>query len=154
MEIAKDIRQELNLDIEPEIIELIIRKSHTTNKEKGDLFEKNRREYWNNRSDVLDVFRDTHGKADLSVVKDNGQIYLIEIKRNGILHSKDVKELEELIKETPDNVEVRVEYLEDLGKSNGHSNTTWTRLKSVESIQRHKDKINEKRREQYKEENK
>lgn len=124
-----------------------------SNKELGELFEKNRREYWSNRSDVLDVHRDTHGKSDLAVFKDNGQIYLIEIKRNGILGSKDVKELTELIKETPDNVEVRVEYLEDLGKSNGHSNTTWTRLKSVESIQRHKDKVNKKRREQYAEEN-
>lgn len=120
-----------------------------SNKELGELFEKNRREYWNNRSDVLDVHRDTHGKSDLAVFKDNGQIYLIEIKRNGILGSKDVAELKELIQETPDNVEVRVEYLEDLGKSNGHTNTTWTRLKSVESIQRHKDKINKKRREQY-----
>jgi hypothetical protein len=124
-----------------------------SNKELGELFEKNRREYWSNRSDVLDVHRDTHGKSDLAVFKDNGQIYLIEIKRNGILGSKDIKELKELIKETPDNVEVRVEYLEDLGKSNGHSNTTWTRLKSVESIQRHKDKVNKKRREQYAEKN-
>jgi len=124
-----------------------------SNKELGELFEKNRREYWSNRSDVLDVHRDTHGKSDLAVFKDNGQIYLIEIKRNGILGSKDIKELKELIQETPDNVEVRVEYLEDLGKRNGHSNTTWTRLKSVESLQRHKDKINKKRREQYAEEN-
>jgi len=120
-----------------------------SNKELGELFEKNRREYWSNRSDVLDVHRDTHGKSDLAVFKDNGQIYLIEIKRNGILGSKDVDELKELIQETPDNVEVRVEYLEDLGKSNGHSNTTYTRLKSVESIQKHKDKVNRKRREQY-----
>jgi len=124
-----------------------------SNKELGELFEKNRREYWSNRSDVIDVHRDTHGKSDLAVFKDNGQIYLIEIKRNGIIGSKDIKELKELIQETPDNVEVRVEYLEDLGKSNGHSNTTWTRLKSVESLQRHKDKVNKKRREQYAEEN-
>ena len=124
-----------------------------SNKELGELFEKNRREYWSSRSDVLDVHRDTHGKSDLAVFKDNGQIYLIEIKRNGILGSKDIKELKELIQETPENVEVRVEYLEDLGKSNGHSNTTWTRLKSVESIQRHKDKVNKKRREQYAENN-
>ena len=124
-----------------------------TNKELGELFEKNRREYWNNRSDVLDVHRDTHGKSDLAVFKNNGQIYLIEIKRNGILASKDVKELKELIKQTPENVTVMVEFLEDLGKSNGNSNTTRTRLKSVESIQRHKDKVNRKRRKQYKEEN-
>jgi len=124
-----------------------------SNKELGELFEKNRREYWSNRSDVLDVHRDTHGKSDLAVFKNNGQIYMIEIKRNGILGSKDVKELKELIRETPDNVEVRVEYLEDLGKSNGHTNTTYTRLKSVESIQKHKDKVNRKRREQYAEEN-
>lgn len=124
-----------------------------TNKELGELFEKNRREYWSNRSDVLDVHRDTHGKSDLAVFKDNGQIYMIEIKRNGILGSKDVEELKTLIRETPDNVEVRVEYLEDLGKSNGHTNTTYTRLQSIDSIQRHKDKINRKRREQYKEEN-
>jgi len=127
--------------------------SDKTNKELGDLFEKNRREYWSNRSDVLEVHRDTHGKSDLAVFKDNRQIYLIEQKRNGILGSKDIEELRELIKETPENVEVRVEYLEDLGKSNGHSNTTWTRLKSVESIQRHKDKVNKKRREQYAERN-
>jgi len=120
-----------------------------SNKELGELFEKNRREYWSNRSDVLDVHRDTHGKSDLAVFKDNGQIYMIEIKRNGIIGSKDIKELKQLIKETPDNVEVRIEYLEDLGKSNGHSNTTWTRLKSVESLQRHKDKVNRKRREKY-----
>jgi len=151
MEIAKQISQDIN--VEPEVVEAIIRKSHNTNKEKGELFEKNRREYWNNRSDVLDVFRDTHGKADLSVIKDNGQIYLIEMKRNGILHSKDVEELKELIKETPDNVEVRIEYLEDLGKSNGHSNTTYTRLTSISAIQRHKDKINSKKRKQYAEEN-
>jgi len=122
-----------------------------SNKELGELFEKNRREYWSNRSDVLDVHRDTHGKSDLAVFKDNGQIYLIEIKRNGILGSKDINELRELIKQTADNVEVRVEYLEDLGKSNGHTNTTYTRLQSVESLQRHKDKINRKRREHYKE---
>lgn len=124
-----------------------------SNKELGELFEKNRREYWNKRSDVLDVHRDTHGKSDLAVFKDNGQIYMIEIKRNGILGSKDVRELKELIRKTPDNVEVRVEYLEDLGKSNGHTNTTYTRLKSVESIKKHKDKVNRKRREQYAEEN-
>jgi len=127
--------------------------SDKSNKELGDLFEKNRREYWSNRSDVLEVHRDTHGKSDLAVFKDNGQIYLIEQKRNGILGSKDIEELRELIKETPENVEVRVEYLEDLGKSNGRTNTTWTRLKSVESLKRHKDKINKKRREQYAEEN-
>jgi len=131
----------------------VIKPMGKSNKELGELFEKNRREYWSNRSDVLDVHRDTHGKSDLAVFKDNGQIYLIEIKRNGILGSKDVAELKELIQETADNVEVRVEYLEDLGKSNGHSNTTWTRLKSVESIQRHKDKVNKKRREQYAERN-
>jgi|APHM01.1.fsa_nt_gi hypothetical protein len=139
MELAEKISQ--SVSVEPEVVELIIRKSHQSNKEKGDLFEKNRREYWNNRSDVLDVFRDTHGKADLSVVKNNGQIYLIEIKKNGVLAQKDIEELEELITETPDNVEVRVEFLEDLGKSNGHTNTSYTRLKSVESIKRHKDKI-------------
>lgn len=120
-----------------------------TNKELGELFEKNRREHWNNRSDVLDIHRDTHGKSDLAVFKDNGQIYLIECKRNGIIGSKDMEELKTLIKETPENVEVRIEYLEDLGKSNGHSNTTYTRLKSVESLQRHKDKVNKKRREHY-----
>lgn len=120
-----------------------------SNKELGELFEKNRREYWNNRSDVLDVHRDTHGKTDLAVFKNNGQIYVIECKRNGIIGSKDIEELEKMIKETPDNVEVRIEYLEDLGKSNGHSNTTWTRLKSVESLKRHKDKINRIRRKQY-----
>jgi len=123
--------------------------SDKTNKELGELFEKNRREYWSNRSDVLDVHRDTHGKSDLAVFKDNGQIYLIEQKRNGIIGSKDIEELKQLIKETADNVEVRIEYLEDLGKSNGHTNTTYTRLKSVESIQYHKDKVNRKRREQY-----
>jgi hypothetical protein len=139
MELAEKISE--SVSVEPEVVELIIRKSHQSNKEKGDLFEKNRREYWNNRSDVLDVFRDTHGKADLSVVKNNGQIYLIEIKKNGVLAQKDIEELEELITETPDNVEVRVEFLEDLGKSNGHTNTSYTRLKSVESIKRHKDKI-------------
>lgn len=127
--------------------------SKKSNKELGELFEKNRREYWSNRSDVLDVHRDTHGKTDLAVFKDNGEIYVIEIKRNGILGSKDVKELKEMIKETPDNVTVMVEFLEDLGKSNGNTNTTRTRLKSVESIQYHKDKVNRKRREQYAEEN-
>jgi len=127
--------------------------SDKTNKELGELFEKNRREYWSNRSDVLDVHRDTHGKSDLAVFKDNGQIYLIEQKRNGIIGSKDIEELKQLIKQTADNVEVRIEYLEDLGKSNGHTNTTYTRLKSVESLKRHKDKINRKRREQYAEEN-
>lgn len=109
---------------------------------KGEQFEKNVREYYSNRSDVLEVFRDTYGKTDIAVIfKD--RVYLIECKETGILSSKEQEQLVKLSKETEDNFKVRVRYLEDSSKSKGISNSSYTKIRGYRDIERHKVKLNE-----------
>ena len=114
---------------------------------KGSQFEANRRRYWSNRSEVIDVFRDTFGPTDLAVIfkreaTRESKVLVIEAKENGYLPPKHRKKLEEFLDHKPENVELRIEFLRNLEKSRGHSNTTYTTLKSHDDFERHAMKIN------------
>ena len=113
---------------------------------RGDHFEKNRREYWNKRSDTIDVFRDTYGSTDLAVIfKRNAsrenKILLIEAKLNGYLSPQHREKLERLLQHKPKSVELRVEFLRDSKGLCGTRNTTYTCIKSVGDIDRHREKV-------------
>lgn len=113
---------------------------------RGDLFEKNRREYWNNRSDTIDVFRDTYGPTDLAVIfKRNAsrenKILLIEAKLNGYLSPQHQEKLQRLLRYKPESVELRIEFLRDSHGLCGRRNTTYTTIKSFDDVDRHTEKV-------------
>jgi hypothetical protein len=113
---------------------------------KGKHFEKNRREYWNNRPDTIDVFRDTYGPTDLAVIfKQNvswdWNVLLIEIKANGRISSQHRERLERLLERKPETVALRIEFREDIDGHYGHGNTTYTRIEKVNDFDKHNNKI-------------
>ena len=113
---------------------------------RGMLFEANRRKYWSNRSDVIDVYRDTYGSTDLAVIfkklagREN-KILAIEAKENGNLKHKHHRRLEDFLTNKPDNVELRIEFLKDMDKSRGNSNTTYTTIDTIDDFDRHEEKV-------------
>lgn len=109
------------------------------------LFEANRRRYWNGRSDTIDVFRDTYGPTDLAVVfkrtaSREFKMLLVQAKLYGEL-GDDQQRLEEFLEQKPETVELRIEFLEDRDKSCGHTNTTYTKIRTVDDLDRHTRKI-------------
>jgi hypothetical protein len=108
------------------------------------LFEANRRRYWNGRSDTIDVFRDTYGPTDLAVVFERAtsrefKILLVQAKLYGELGC-DRQRLKEFLNPKPETVELRIEYLEDKNKSCGHTNTTHTKIRTADDLDRHAEK--------------
>ena len=113
---------------------------------KGRQFEANRRRYWGSRTDVLDVFRDTYGPTDLAVIfkqraNRNSKVLLVQAKVNGKLKTKGRLELENFLIHKPEGVELRVEFLRDMNKSLGHTNTTYTSIKTVNHLDEHARKV-------------
>jgi len=110
------------------------------------LFEANRRKYWSNRADVIDVYRDTYGPTDLAVIfkqssSRENKILAIEVKESGNLKHDHHSRLEDFLINKPDNVELRIEFLSDLEKSRGNSNTTYTTIKTLDDLDRHTEKV-------------
>ena len=119
---------------------------------KGMLFEANRRKYWSNRADVIDVYRDTYGSTDLAVIfkksaNRENKILAIEAKENGNLKHKHHSRLESFLVNKPDNVELRIEFLKDMDKSRGNTNTTYTTIETIDDFDRHEEKVKRLRKE-------
>jgi len=109
------------------------------------LFEANRRRYWNGRSDTIDVFRDTYGPTDLAVVfkrtaSREFKILLVQAKLYGELGC-DRQRLKDFLDRKPKTVELRIEFLEYKDKSCGHTNTTHTKIRTADDLDRHAKKL-------------
>lgn len=111
---------------------------------KGKQFEKKIREYFSNRSDTEEVFRDSYGTTDICVVFEN-KIYLIEAKAGDkpYLKEKEKEGLKNLAKSVPENAKIWVYCRKDPSKSCGKSNwmRTWIKKEDPEgSLERYRRK--------------
>lgn len=95
---------------------------------RGFQFEKNRREYYAHIRNTIDVARDTYGLFDLFAIFSD-EARLISMRCSGRLTSDERSELAEKIPKLDEVYGVRIEFLRDLSKSNGNTNTTHTILK-------------------------
>lgn len=95
---------------------------------RGLQFEKNRREYYAHKRNIVDVFRDTYGLFDVCAIFSD-EARLVSMRCNGRLTSDERSEYAERIPNLDDTYGVRIEFLRDLSKSNGNTNTTYTIIK-------------------------